>query len=361
MFDIREENQRANILIVDDVVPNLLVLTEMIQEAGYTARPVTSVKQAMQAVKAKIPQLILLDISMPDVDGFEWCEILKKDPLTREIPIIFISALNSIKDKIRGFKLGAVDFICKPFEAEEVSLRINTHLKVHKMQKELEMYNNKLQKLVNEQVQKIGMEQKNLIYAMARISEIKDCIRENHIENVTKNARLLAICLQLTDHYLNEVTNEFIDTIELAASLHDIGEVGVPDYILKNSNQLSEKEREILQSHTEVGARTLSGACINEVHNLVLKMAVDIAYCHHENWDGTGYPRGLEKEQIPLSARIVSIVDSYDKQMEANFQLGLDEEECHKRAMQYMTENANKKFDPVMIQLLTKVQHKLIR
>ena len=155
------EEKIANILIVDDIVANLVVLANMIKQAGYIARPVTSVKQAMQAIEVRIPQLILLDISMPDMDGFEFCEILKRNPTTRDIPIIFISAMNSVEDKIRGFNLGAIDFISKPFELEEVTMRVNNHLKIYRMQQELEENNARLQKLVNEQLDKIAMEQKN--------------------------------------------------------------------------------------------------------------------------------------------------------------------------------------------------------
>ena len=147
--------QIPNILIVDDVPTNLVILSEMIKSVGYTPRPVTSVKQAQAAISQKTPQLILLDISMPDIDGFEFCSMLKADVKTRDIPIIFISALDSVEDKIKGFKLGAVDYISKPFEKEEVTLRLNTHLKIYKMQQELESYNKKLHKMVSAQMERI--------------------------------------------------------------------------------------------------------------------------------------------------------------------------------------------------------------
>jgi putative two-component system response regulator len=361
MLDLLEKDiQKANILIVDDVVPNLIVLTEMIREAGFAARPVTSVKQAMQAVRAFEPQLILLDISMPDMDGFEWCEILKKDPQTRDIPIIFISALNSTEDKIRGFKLGAVDFICKPFESEEVTLRINTHLKIYKMQQELEIYNKKLQKLVNAQVNKIISEQKKLIYAMARISEARDSIRTNHIENVAKNSRLLALCLQLTNRHEDEVDNEFVETIELAAPLHDIGKIAIPDRIIQNQEMLSEEDRKVLQSHAELGATTLSEAYAHNEHNDFLKMAMDIVYYHHEKWDGTGFPKQLKGEDIPLSARIVSIADAYDREMEKCCRT-CEDGTCHDKVIQHMEEEAGKSFDPELIMMLKKIQRQLRR
>lgn len=360
MIDLLENNkQKVNILIVDDVVPNLIVLTEMIREAGFIARPVTSVKQAMKAVRMFEPQLILLDISMPDMDGFEWCEILKKNSETRDIPIIFISALNSTEDKIRGFQLGAVDFISKPFEEEEVTLRINTHLKIYRMQQELEMYNKKLQKLVNAQVNKIITEQKNLIYAMARISEARDTIRINHIDNIAKNSRLLALSLQLTNQHQDEVDSDFVETIGLAAPLHDIGKIGIPDNIMQNRENLSEEDRMILQSHAELGAKTLSDTYAQNDKNEFIRMAMDIAYYHHEKWDGTGFPKQLTGEKIPLSARIVSIVDAYDREMEQCCKQGLDQEACIESVIKYMNEEAGKSFDPDLIIMMNKIQRQL--
>ena len=354
--------KKANVLIVDDVVANLVVLTEMIKQAGYIARPVTSVKQANTAIQVCMPQLILLDISMPDMDGFEWCEILKKNPSTRDIPIIFISGLNSPGDKIRGFKLGAVDFICKPFEIEEVTLRVNTHIKNFKMQQELEIYNQKLQKLVDEQMIKIQTEQKNLIFAMARISQAKDRVRTNHIENVAYNSKLLAIAVQIAENENEIVSNEFIETISLAAPLHDIGKIAIPDSITQKEEALSEEETAILRRHAKLGAQTLKEAYNQNEYNEFLKMAIDIAYYHHEKWDGTGYPKGLIGHKIPLSARIVAVVDSYDKLIETVAKSNQrPPQECHEAVMSMMRQEALKSFDPILIELLDKIQRQLKR
>ena len=350
--------QDANILIVDDVIANLVVLTEMIRKSGYVARPVTSVKQAIQAIEVTTPQLILLDISMPDMDGFEWCAKLKKDAKTRDIPIIFISALNATEDKIRGFKLGAVDFISKPFEHEEVSLRINTHLKIHRMQQELEIYNQKLQKLVKEQMEKIAMEEKNLIYAMARMCEARDKGRENHIENVGKNSRLLAMSLQFSGLYENEITQDFIDTIELAAPLHDIGKIYIPDNILQKKGKLSENEEKTLESHTELGAKNLSEAYAQSEYNDFLRMAIEIAKYHHEKFDGTGYPLGLKGSNIPLSARIVSVVDMYDKLLK---EYAYEGDGAHDKALLHMKSEAGQSFDPDIIEVFLKIRRQLKR
>lgn len=355
-MESERRDQKANILIVDDIIANLVLLTEMIKKAGYIARPVTSVKQAMQAIEAFLPHLILLDISMPEIDGFEYCEILKKDPKTRDIPIIFISAMNTPKDKIHGFQLGAVDFIAKPFEEEEVCLRINTHLKIYQMQQELEVYNKKLHKLVNEQIYKISEEQRNVIYAMAKLSETKDDPAGKHMENIKENARILAMSLQFSPKFERIVTNSFVDTIELAAPLHDIGKITIPDRILLKQGSLTEEEMKIMKTHAEVGAKTLLEIYSHNEQNDFIKMAIDIAYYHHECYDGSGYPKGLKGEEIPLSARIMAVVDVYDT---------LISERCyknaytHEKSIELINIEAGRTFDPDIIEILNKIQRQL--
>lgn len=345
-----------NILVVDDINANLVVLTEMIRNAGYIARPVTSARQALSAIEALLPHLILLDISMPEMDGFEFCALLKKNPNTRDIPIIFISALNQTEDKIRGFKLGAVDYIAKPFEVEEVTLRINTHLKIYKMQQELEIYNKKLYKIINDQIRKIYEEQKNILYALAKLSTARDGANGDHLDRVGKNSRLLAMSLQLTPGYKEEITNGFIDSIELAAPLHDIGKIAISDSILLKRTDLSSDEMQIMRTHSELGATTLKEIYSYNQQNEFIKMAIDIAWYHHENWDGTGFPKGLVKSEIPLSARIVSIVDVFDI---------LISERCYKPAFSHedslkiINESAGKKFDPDIVKIFNKIQNQL--
>ncbi|HWT26543.1 MAG TPA: HD domain-containing phosphohydrolase [Mobilitalea sp.] len=346
-----------NILVVDDVNTNLVILTEMIRNAGYIARPVTSAKQAISAIEALAPHLILLDISMPDMDGFEFCSMLKKNASTRDIPIIFISALNSTEDKIKGFQLGAVDYIAKPFEVEEVTLRINTHLKIYKMQQELEVYNKKLYKIINDQIRKIYEEQKNILYALARLSAKRDNAGGYHLERVGKNSRLLAMSMQLSPRFKDEVTNSFIDSIELAAPLHDIGKIAISDNILLKKTRLDPDEMEIVRTHSEIGANILKEIYSYNVHNEFIKMAINIAWYHHENWDGSGFPKGLAKTDIPLCARIVSIIDVYDVLIsERSYKPAFS----HEESIKIINDGAGKKFDPDIVAIFNKIQNQLI-
>jgi len=358
-MDFRMNGSRtANVLIVDDVASNLVVLTEIIKQAGYVPRPVTSAKQAMDAMKISLPQLILLDISMPDMDGFEFCEILKKETWTKDIPIIFISALDASEDKKRAFELGAVDFIVKPFEKIEVISRVNTHIKLFKLQQTLEDNNKRLYKMVTDQIKLIQNEKKNMIYALAKLSESRDNAMGDHIKNIGKNCKLLAQSLQFSPVFEKEISQTFIDTIEIASAIHDIGKIKIPDRILLKPGKLTDEEMEIMKTHTELGAKSLMDIYASTEHNDFIKMAIDIAYYHHEKWDGTGYPNGLSGKSIPLSARIMSIVDVYDT---------LTGERCYKQAfsheesMKIINDNSGTSFDPDIIEIFNKIQHQLRR
>jgi putative two-component system response regulator len=346
----------ANILVVDDVNANLIVLTEIIRNAGYTARPVTSARQAVSAIEALTPTLIILDISMPEIDGFMFCSMLKKNANTRDIPVIFISALNTAEDKIKGFQTGAVDYITKPFEVEEVTLRINTHLRMYKMQQELETYNKKLYKIINDQLRKIYDEQKNVMYALEKLIAKRDSSKEVHLEHLGKNSKLLAMSMQMTSKYQDLITNSFIDAIEIAAPLHDIGKIAISDSILFKKNNLNSEEIEIMKTHTSIGADTLEEIYSINGQNEFLKMAIDIARYHHENWNGSGYPAGISGTNIPLSVRIVSIVDVYDSLISDTV---YKKAYSHERSMEIINDGADILFDPDIVAIFNKIQNQL--
>lgn len=349
----------ANILIVDDVTSNLAILTQMIKSLGYMARPVTSVKQAMSAIEVIMPQLILLDISMPDINGFEFCEMLKKDANTKEIPIIFISAMNSSEDKIRGFKLGAVDFISKPFEIEEVTMRVNTHLKIYRMQQELEVYNKRLHKVVNDQMVKMKAQQKSIIYSLTNLSEAREDPTGRHLEHIRLNSKMLALALQLSPKFEKEINSTFVDNIEMASMLHDLGKIAIHDSILLKEGKLTAEEMQEVKTHTVLGAESLRQIIdSSDDDDGFFEMATQIAHYHHEKWDGTGYPSGLSGTEIPLAARIVAIIDVYD---------ALISDRCYKSAytheesMEIMMNEAGESFDPDIMEVFLKVQNQLKR
>jgi putative two-component system response regulator len=328
----------------------------MLHNAGYIARPVTSAIQAVAAIEALTPNLILMDISMPDIDGYVFCNMLKKSANTRDIPVIFVSALRSDESKIKGLRMGAVDFIVKPFNPEEVMLRINTHLKMYKIQLELEAYNKKLYKIINDQVRKNYEEQKNVIYALGKLIVKLNSSKTAYFELVGKNSRILAMSLQVSSKYQDNITNSFIDAIELASPLLDIGTFAINDVILKKPASLIKEEKDIKKSHTTFGANTLEEIYSLNEHNDFLKMAIDIARFHHENWDGSGYPMGLKGTEIPLCARIVSVVDAYNLIVVDNVCQNVY---TYDRGMEIMNEGSGVLFDPDIIAVLNKIHNQL--
>lgn len=347
-----------NILVVDDVNFNLTILTEIIHNSGYIARPVTSARQAVGAIEALLPDLILMDISMPEIDGYVFCSMLKKSTKTRDIPVIFISVLNTEQDRMKGYQAGAVDFIVKPFEAEELILRINTHLKMYKTQQELEVYNKKMNKIINDQIRKIYDEQKNLLYGLAKLTSRRYPGKLKHMDQIGKNSRILTLGLQLSPQYHDQITNTFVDAIEIAAPIHDLGKIAISDKVLFKQGELNEEECEILKTHTMIGAEILEEIYSLNDNNELLRMAMDVVKYHHENWDGTGYPNGLKGTNIPLSARIVGVIHSYNTFCSASFS---QEAYRHERSVEMMNEGAGSLYDPDIISVFNKIQNQLVR
>lgn len=350
--------EKENILIIDDVTSNLVALSDVIREAGLIARPVPSVDYASQAIAAELPQVILLDVTMPQMNGYEYCSILKKDVHTRDIPVIFISGLNTAQDRIKGFESGAVDFITKPFERTEVLMRVNTQLKLYNMQKDLLVSNKKLHTLVGNQLRQIEGERKNMALALAKLAEDRDDGTGTHLTNISKNCRLIATGLSLTHKYEKLITSEFINTIEIASKLHDIGKMAIPDKILLKEGHLTGKERSIMMMHTVAGVETLKDIYSSNSQNGFIKMAMDIAYHHHEKWDGSGYPCALAGSEIPLPARIMAVVDTYDALVnERCYKAGY----THETAIEIIKAESGKSFDPDVVNILCRLEKHLKR
>ena len=349
-----QKNSDISILVVDDVEVNLIILEEIIKNMGYQPMLAQSVKEALKIIEEseKLPQIILSDISMPETDGFTFCTMLKNDPYTKDIPVIFISAMDTASDIGKGFELGAVDYIPKPFEKTEVEMRISTHLKIYFMQKDLEENNRQLNLVVARQMEKLRVEQKNIMTALARLVENKENVSGSHYRNILYNSRILAEGMQLSPKFEDQVTDDFRDTIESSSGLHDIGKLLIPDSILLKNAPLNEEERKIMSTHAELGAKTLMDIYEGVEKNDFIEMAIDIAWHHHECWDGSGYPKGLKGTEIPLSARIVKTVDVFDAMIsERRYKkpISLD------KTLEYMEEKAGIVFDPDIIRVFMRI------
>ncbi len=301
-----------NILIVDDTPANLRVLTDLLSRRGYCSRPAPNGKFALQAIELETPDLILLDVNMPDLDGYTVCQRLKADPRFAEIPVIFVSALTETFDKVRAFQVGGVDYITKPIQIEEVQARIETHLKLRHLSQELERTVQDLELRVQEQVKEISDSQLATIFALAKLAESRDDETGKHLDRVRSFCYLLAQKAHERHHYPAELTESFTKIIYQASPLHDIGKVGIPDRILLKPGKLTPPEFEIMKQHSQIGAETLQAVSNQYPHNPIVNMGIKIARSHHERWDGNGYPDGLAGEDIPLPARIMTVADIYD-------------------------------------------------
>ncbi len=348
--------ETQNVLILDDVASNLIMLADIVRDAGLIPRPVPTVELAMKAVEAELPQLILTDITMPQMTGFEYCRLLKKDVKTRDIPVIFVSGLNTPESIERGIECGAVDYITKPFERNAVLMSIRTHLKYYLMQRELLINNKKLHNLISQQLRQIEDERRNMALALAALAEDRDDGTGQHLKNVSENCRLLATGLSLTHKYEKLINSDFINTLEIASKLHDIGKMAIPDRILLKEGRLTGKERSIMMMHTVAGVETLNGIYARNSQNGFIKMAIDIAYYHHEKWDGSGYPCGLSRNDIPLVARIMAVVDTYD---------AIVSERCykpalsHEKAIEIIRSESGKSFDPDIVNIMCRLEKHL--
>ncbi len=338
--------QGSSILIVDDAPENLRVLSNVLRHGGLVPRPIASGKLAMDAALSDPPDLVLLDVNMPDISGLELCRLFKKDERLRDIPIIFISGLQGIDDKVAAFRAGGVDYVTKPFHEEEVLARVKTQLRVGQLQAELVYYNAMLEERVQKQVKAITATQMSIIFALAKLAETRDDDTGHHIERVQTFSRMLAE--QMRSHKSSDprLTPLFIGHLEQTASLHDIGKVGTPDAVLLKPGKLTPEEFVEMQKHCTLGSDTLATVLKRHPENQFLRMGVRVARSHHEKWDGSGYPDGLQRESIPLEARIVGLADFYD---------ALTSNRCYRPAFSHevtckmIDEGDGQHFDPVVV------------
>lgn len=336
----------VRVMIVDDAPENLLLLADLLEQQGCEVSTHTSGAGALKAAKLNPPDLILLDITMPEMDGYQVCQALKAHPRLHNIPVIFLSALDQLDDKVKAFDAGGVDYITKPFQFEDVQARISIHLRLHRLQQQLEQQNRELRSQVTHQVAQLSQAQYAMIFALSKLVEARDGGSGPHVERLQRYARLLAECLRLGSPYFHQIDSQFVELIGHAAPLHDIGTIGIPDQILNKPGKLDADERTLMQTHVAIGEQTLREIAARHPENAFITMAIDIAGAHHERWDGSGYPRGLAGESIPLAARIMALVDVYD---------ALRSERCYKPALDHaatcaqIRAESGRQFDPVVV------------
>lgn len=321
-------NGKQKILLVDDIPENLDILVAILSSEYKTIATTDGEKALQIASSLNKPDLILLDVTMPGLDGYEICRRLKENISTKKIPVIFVTARYDTMDEQKGFELGAVDYITKPVRPPIVLARVRTHLALYDQNRFLETK-------VRKRTEELNQTRYEIIRRLGLAAEFKDNATGMHVIRMSHYCKFLGI-----EYGMGE---EEADILHQASPMHDVGKIGIPDQILQKPGKLNDQEWETMKNHTVFGAKI-----IGEHNNELLRYAKIIALTHHEKWDGSGYPAGLTGEKIPVMGRIVSLADVFD---------ALISERPYKKAwsvdriLSFFEENRAKHFDPDLVSI----------
>ena len=346
-------DEQPSILVIDDTPGNLSLLNQLLRE-HYRVRLANSGPRGLELAAMAPPDLILLDIMMPDMDGYQVFQRLRSDPATRRIPVIFLTAKVGAEDEERGLAMGAVDFIHKPIAPSVVLARVRTHLQIRHWQTFLEDKSAWLQQEVESRVSEVFRLQEATTRVMVSLAEFRDKCTGNHIRRAQDYVRLLADYLSRQPRDAGFLMPEQIDRIAKASPLHDIGKIAIPDHILLKPGRHTPEEFAIMQTHSVKGESMLLRS-LNEMggDNAMLRFACQIARSHHERWDGGGYPDGLAGEAIPLAARLMAVADVYDAlRSRRPYKKAFD----HAEAVDIIVQGKGSHFDPLLVEAFLALQ-----
>ncbi len=350
---------QATLLVVDDTPDNLLLMSGLLKDLYRVKIAANGAKALQIATGESPPDLILLDIMMPGMDGFEVCRRLKANPHSQHIPVLFLTAKSAVADEEQGFALGAVDFISKPISPPVVLARVKAQLALKNQVDFLRDNNVLLQQEVEKRTREIQAIQDVTILAMASLAETRDADTGNHIRRTQHYVKVLAEHLSQLPQFQQLLTTDVIDLLFKSAPLHDIGKVGIPDRILLKPGPFEGNEFDIMKTHTTLGwnaieyAEKALGTPVAFLH-----LAKEIALYHQEKWDGSGYPHGLAGEAIPLSARLMALADVYDALISRRvYKEGMP----HQQARQIIIAGAGQHFDPVIVAAFLAVEQQFIQ
>ncbi len=355
----------ARILIVDDQPDNLLILEDLLGQ-HYTVHAACDGEAALtRLADGDRPDLMLLDVVMPGMDGFEVCRRVKAAPGLCDMPVLLLTSLESAADEEYGLSLGADDFIHKPYSPPVVLARVNNHLKLARASRLLRDRNEDLERLVAERTREILCQSEQLvrskqeviasqgatITALCSLTEVRDNETGGHIRRTQHYVRVLAERLRDHPRFRHELNDETIDMMFRSAPLHDVGKVAIPDAILLKQGKLTPAEWEIMKRHPTYGRDAIAEAELElgDQGGSFLRFAREIAHCHHEKWDGSGYPQGLAGDDIPVSARLMAAADVYDALMSRR---AYKEAYSHQRAMEMIQAERGRHFDPDVVDAL---------
>lgn len=345
-----------SVLLVDDTPENILIISSLLEDL-YEIRAVASGEAALEAARAGTPDIVLLDVVMPGMNGYQACSHLASDPATADVPVILLTASPESEGESRGFEAGAVDYIVKPVNPRVLRARVATHLSLRLANRRLREHASSLQAELYRRAQALTLAQDATIFALSSLVEARDNETGGHIHRTQHYVKTIARTLQGTAEFRDRLTPEIIDLLFKSAPLHDVGKIGIDDRILRKPGRLTPEEFDIMKQHTTIGCAAIVEA---EKHfgadDSFLRIAREIARSHHERWNGKGYPDGLSGDDIPLSARIMAIADVYDALIsERVYKKALS----HDVAMQMVTEQRGQHFDPRIVDAFVRAEQEI--
>jgi len=355
----------STLLVVDDNEMNRDMLVRRLKPLGYHVETACDGGQALDMLQKGSYDLVLLDIMMPVMDGFEVLQQMKRHQRLKAVPVIMITALDDTSSAARCIDMGAEDYLTKPFDPTLLKARICSCLERKRLHDQeslyrtkIEEYNNQLQERVRQQVQEISQAQLGAIFAMSKLAESRDPETGEHLERMREYCKVLSEQLSKLPKYEIIIDNNFISDIYAASPLHDIGKVGIDDSVLLKAGKLTDKEWVVMKMHPIIGAETLREVDKQHPGNSLIRMGIDIAAGHHEKWDGSGYPYGLQGTEIPLVARILALGDVYD---------ALTSKRCYKEAFsheksrQIVLDSSGAHFDPEVVEAFVSTEEEFKR
>jgi len=362
---VEESETNFTVLVVDDNDLNRDMLFRRLRPHGYNILLAADGNEAMSMLRANAIDLVLLDVMMPQKDGYEVLSEIKEDEQLRSIPVIMITALDDTVSAARCINMGADDYLTKPFNPTLLRARVSASLERKRLHDQESLYLNRMQKYnseletrVREQVAALTSAQLGAIFAMSKLAESRDPETGAHLERMREYCKVISIQLSKLEKYKDIIDECFVNDIYAASPLHDIGKVGIDDNVLLKPGKLTDDEWVIMKTHPIIGADTLREVDKQHPGNSLIRMGVQIAEGHHEKWDGSGYPYGLKGEEIPLVARILAIGDVYD---------ALTSKRCYKEAFSHeksaaiIREGKGKHFDPVVVDAFDTIEDEFKR
>jgi putative two-component system response regulator len=344
-------SSRKIILLVDDNATNLTAGKNILKDQ-YKVYPTPSAEIMFDLIENIIPDMILLDIEMPEMNGYEAIRILKGNLKWKDIPVMFLTSKTDEGSELEGLSLGAIDYVAKPFSAPLLLKRIENHLLTESQKKQLRDFNNNLEEMVRRKTSQVINLQNAVLSTVADLVEFRDDVTGGHIARTQKYLELLLNEMISESVYADEISDWDMDYLLPSAQLHDVGKIGISDLILNKPDKLTQEEFEIMKTHVAIGVRAILKIEKNAEEHSFLKHARLIAGGHHEKWDGTGYPTGLSGNDIPVEGRLMAIADVYDALISKRpYKRPLSTDE----AKQVIETGKGAHFDPVLVDVFSKV------